>query len=55
VVNRNLRRQMLGSTVLVGQYFRDLLIGEVIRDGQLIDQRPFGSTATIQRIGLDLR
>jgi hypothetical protein len=55
MVNRNFHRQRLGSTVAVGQYFRDLLIGEVIRGGQLIDQRLLGSVATIQRIGLDLR
>jgi len=41
--------------VALAQYFRDLLIGEVIRGGQLIEQRPFGSVATVQRIGLDLR
>lgn len=55
VVNRNFHRQMVGFMVAMGQYFRDLLIGEVIRGGQLIDQRPFGSVGTIQRIGLDLR
>jgi hypothetical protein len=55
VVNRNFHRQMVGFMVSVAQYFRDLLIGEVIRGGQLIEQRPFGSVATIQRLGLDLR
>jgi hypothetical protein len=55
VVNRNFHRQLVGFMVAVGQYFRDLLIGEVIRGGALIDQRPFGSVGTIQRIGLDLR
>jgi hypothetical protein len=55
VVNRNFHRQMLGFMVALGQYFRDLLIGEVIRGGPLIEQRPFGSIGTIQRIGLDLR
>ena len=55
VVNRNFHRQLVGFMVAVGQYFRDLLIGEVIRGGQLIEQRPFGSVATVQRIGLDLR
>ena len=55
VVNRNFHRQLLGFMVALAQYFRDLLIGEVIRGGQLIDQRPFGSIGTIQRIGLDLR
>lgn len=55
VVNRNFHRQMVGFMVALGQYFRDLLIGEVIRGGQVIEQRPFGSVATVQRIGLDLR
>jgi hypothetical protein len=55
VVNRNFHRQLVGFMVAVSQYFRDLLIGEVIRGGPLIEQRPFGSIGTIQRIGLDLR
>jgi hypothetical protein len=55
VVNRNFHRQLVGFMVAVAQYFRDLLIGEVIRGGQLIEQRPFGSIGTVQRIGLDLR
>jgi hypothetical protein len=55
VVNRDFHRQLVGFMVSVAQYFRDLLIGEVIRGGQLIEQRPFGSVATVQRIGLDLR
>jgi len=55
VVNRNFHRQLVGFMVALGQYVRDLLIGEVIRGGQLIEQRPFGSVATVQRIGLDLR
>jgi len=53
--NRGFHRLMMGFMVAVAQYFRDLLIGEVIRGGQLIEQRPFGSVATVQRIGLDLR
>lgn len=55
IVNRNFHRQLVGFMVAVSQYFRDLLIGEVIRGGQLIEQRPFGSIGTVQRIGLDLR
>ena len=55
VVNRNFHRQIVGFMVALGQYFRDLLIGEVIRGSQVIEQRPFGSVATVQRIGLDLR
>ena len=55
MVNRNFHRQFVGFKAALAQYFRDLLIGEVIRGGQLIEQRPFGSHGTIQRIGLDLR
>ena len=55
VVNVNFHRQLVGFMVALSQYFRDLLIGEVIRGGQVIEQRPFGSVATVQRIGLDLR
>jgi hypothetical protein len=55
VVNRNFHRQLVGFMASVGQYFRDMLIGEVIRGGHLIDQRPFASIGTVQRIGLDLR
>ena len=55
IVNRNFHRQLVGFMVAVAQFFRDLSIGEVIRGGALIEQRPFGSIATVQRIGLDLR
>jgi hypothetical protein len=55
ILNRNFHRQLIGFMVAVAQYFRDLLIGEVIRGGQLIEQRPFGSIGTVQRLGLDLR
>jgi hypothetical protein len=55
IVNLNFHRQLVGFMVAVAQYFRDLLIGEVIRGGPLIEQRPFGSIGTVQRIGLDLR
>jgi len=55
IVNNNFHRQFVAFVTAVSQYFRDLLIGEVIRGGQLIEQRPFGPVATIQRTGLDLR
>ncbi|HBK57463.1 MAG TPA: hypothetical protein DDZ76_14425 [Xanthomonadales bacterium] len=55
VVNRNFHRQLVGFMVSISQYFRDLSISEVIRGGPMLNQRPFGSVATIQRIGLDLR
>jgi hypothetical protein len=55
IVNRSFHRLLVGFMVALAQYYRDLLIGEVIRGGQLLNQRPFGSIATVQRIGLDLR
>lgn len=55
VVNRGFHRQLVGFMSAVAQYFRDLSIGEVIRGGPHLDQRPFGSIGTVQRIGLDLR
>lgn len=55
IVNSNFHRQLVGFMVAVAQYFRDLNISEVIRGGPMLDQRPFGSVATVQRIGLDLR
>jgi hypothetical protein len=55
VVYRNFHRQFVAFNAALAQYFRDLLIGEVIRGSQGIDQRPFGSQATIQRLGTDLR
>jgi hypothetical protein len=55
VVYREFHRQFVAFNAAVAQYFRDLLIGEVIRGAQLINQRPFGSQATIQRLGTDMR
>lgn len=55
VVNVNFHRQLVGFMVAVAQYNRDMQISEVIRGGQMINQRPFGSVATVQRIALDLR
>jgi hypothetical protein len=55
ITNRIFHRQLVAFMVAVAQFFRDLLIGEVIRGGQLISQRPFGSVATVQRLGIDLR
>jgi hypothetical protein len=55
IVYGGFNRQFVAFNAALAQYFRDLLIGEVIRGSQLIDQRPFGSQATIQRLGQDLR
>jgi hypothetical protein len=55
IVNTNFHRLLVGFMVALAQYFRDLLIGEVIRGGPLLAQRPFGSVATVQRLGLDLK
>lgn len=55
IVNVNFHRQLVGFMVAVAQYNRDLQVSEVIRGGPMINQRPFGSVATVQRIALDLR
>jgi hypothetical protein len=55
VVNRDFHRQLVGFMGSVAQYLRDLRIGEVIRGGQQLEQRAFGSAATVQRLGIDLR
>jgi hypothetical protein len=55
VVYKGFHRQLVAFSSAIAQYFRDLLIGEVIRGSQLIGQRPFGSQATIERLGADLR
>jgi hypothetical protein len=55
IVNRNFHFQLVAFMSALAQYFRDLTIGEVIRGGPYLEQRPFGNIATIQRIGLDLR
>jgi len=55
VVNRNFHHQLVGFMVALAQYFRDMQISEVVRSGPQLNQRPFGSVATVQRLGLDLR
>jgi len=39
----------------LAQYFRDQTISEVVRGGQVLDQRPYGTIATVQRLATDLR
>lgn len=48
-------RQLVAFVSSIAQYHRDFLIGEVIRKGSQLEQRPFAPQATIQRIGADLR
>ena len=55
IVNKNFQHQFVALMSSLAQYFRDLTIGEVIRGGQDIEQRPFGNVASIQRLGTDLR
>jgi len=55
IVYTGFHRQFVAFAAALAQYYRDLLIGEVIRGSQLIDQRPFGSQATVQRLGQDMR
>jgi hypothetical protein len=39
----------------LSQYMRDQSVSEVIRGSTTIDQRPYSSIATVQRLGTDLR
>jgi hypothetical protein len=55
VVFRTFHRQYVAFASAIAQYFRDMLIGQVIRGSQNIEQRPFGSQASIERLGTDLR
>jgi hypothetical protein len=55
IVNVNFRYQLVALMSALAQYYRDLTIGEVIRGGQNLDQRPYGTIAQIQRFGTDLR
>jgi hypothetical protein len=55
IVNVNFHFQLVALMTALAQYFRDLTIGEVIRGSQEIEQRPYGTLATIQRLGTDLR
>jgi hypothetical protein len=55
VVYRTFHRQYVAFVSAIAQYFRDMLIGQVIRGSQNIEQRPFGSQASIERLGTDLR
>lgn len=54
-LNKNFHYQFVAFTAALAQYFRDLTIGEVIRGSAALQDHPFGSIATIQRLGTDLR
>jgi hypothetical protein len=55
IVNLNFHYQLVALMSALAQYFRDLTISEVVRGGQQLDQRPFGTLATVQRLAIDLR
>jgi hypothetical protein len=55
VVNRNFHFQFVAFNSALAQYFRDLVIAEVVRGSSEIADRPFGTIATVQRLGTDLR
>jgi hypothetical protein len=55
VINKNFHYQLVALMSSLAQYFRDLTIGEVIRGSGEIEQRPYGSIATVQRLAIDLR
>jgi len=55
VVNRNYHFQFVAFNSALAQYFRDLVVAEVVRGSTEISDRPFGTIATVQRLGTDLR
>ncbi|WP_138468877.1 hypothetical protein [Poseidonocella sp. HB161398] len=55
IINRNFHYQFVALVSSLAQYFRDLTISEVVRGGQALDSRPYGSIATVQRLAIDLR
>lgn len=55
ILNVNFHYQLVAFMSALAQYFRDQTIGEVIRGGQILDQRPYGTIATVHRLGTDLR
>jgi hypothetical protein len=55
VVNRNYHCQFVAFNSALAQYFRDLVVAEVVRGSTEISDRPFGTIATVQRLGTDLR
>ena len=55
VVNRNFQFQFSTLMSSLSQFFRDLTIGQVIRGSNAINDRPFASLSTVQRVGTDLR
>ena len=55
IVNVNFHYQLVALMSALALYFRDLTIGEVIRGSQMLEQRPFGTLATVQRLAIDLR
>ena len=55
IVNFHFYFQLVALMTALARYFRDLTIGEVIRGSQEIEQRPFGTLATVQRLAAELR
>lgn len=55
VVNRNFHFQFVAFMSALAQYTRDLTVSEVIKGSTEIADRPYGTIATVQRLGTDLR
>jgi hypothetical protein len=55
IVNRNFHFQLVAFMSALSQYFTDLTIGQVIRGADTLNDRPFASLSTVQRVGTDLR
>jgi len=55
IINRNFHFQLVAFMSAMSQFFTDLTIGQVIRGADTINDRPFASLSTVQRVGTDLR
>lgn len=55
VVNKNFHFQLVAFMSSLAQYTRDLTVSEVVKGSAQIGDRPYGTIATIQRLGTDLR
>ncbi|MEM9970028.1 MAG: hypothetical protein AAF762_02860 [Pseudomonadota bacterium] len=55
IINRNFQHQFVALISALARYYRDLTIGEVVRGGAALNNRPYGAIATVQRLATDLR
>lgn len=55
VVNKNFHYQFVAFMSAMAQYTRDLTVSEVIKGAGQIGEHAYGTIATVQRLGTDLR